>query len=116
MKEKWTSELLECDGCCYAYRSIHPKGLYELECQNCGNLSKHNKIYDTKVQGHLLHPQSLIPIMDALHILRLHNRFRMGLEEMEMIDPNLIGEALDRVIDELDRRLVLDNTKNLKDL
>jgi len=47
MKEKWTSELLACDDCCYSYRSIHPKGLYELECQNCGNLSKHNKIYDT---------------------------------------------------------------------
>lgn len=110
MKEKWTSEMLECDDCCHTYRSVHPKGLYKLECPNCGNISKHNKVYDTKVKGYLLHPQTLIPLPDALHILRMHNRWRRGLEEMEMIDPNLLGEALDRVIEELDRRLLLDNT------
>ena len=43
IKEKWTSELLECDDCCYSYRSVHPKGLYNLECPNCGNLSSHKK-------------------------------------------------------------------------
>ena len=54
MKEIWTSELIECDDCCYSYRSVHPKGLYKLECPNCGNISKHNKIYDTKVQENLI--------------------------------------------------------------
>jgi hypothetical protein len=54
MKEVWTSELLECDDCCYAYRSVHIKELYKLECPNCGNISKHNKIYDTKVQENLI--------------------------------------------------------------
>lgn len=107
-KEKWTSEILECDDCAYSYRSVHPKGLYKLECPNCGNTSKHNKVYDTKVKQMLLHPQVLIPLPDAVHILRMHNRWRRGLEEIEMIDPQLLGECLDRVIEYFDQLMLLD--------
>lgn len=109
--KKWTSELLECDDCCYSYRSIHPKGLYKLQCPNCGNFSKHNKIYDTSVKNFLLHPQRLIPLPDAVHVLRMHNRWRRGLEDMEMIDPNLIDKCLDRVVEYFDQLMLLDKNK-----
>ena len=112
-KEKWTSEILECDDCCYAYRSIHPKGLYKLECPNCGNISKHNKVFDTQVKQSLLHPQKLIPLPDAVHILRMHNRWRRGLEEIEMIDPQLLGECLDRVIEYFDQLMLLDKNRKV---
>jgi len=59
--EKWISELLECDDCCYAYRSVHIKGLYKLECPNCGNISKHNKIYDTN------HEKKLINVYNSIY-------------------------------------------------
>lgn len=94
---KWTSELLECDDCCYSYRSVHPANLYKLECPNCGNISKHNRIFDTNVKYQ--DSNYKITVKEAIHILKMHNEWRKGSEEIEMIHPKLLGECIECVVD-----------------
>lgn len=51
-------------------------------------------------------------LIDAVLILRYHNKWRRGDETTPMTDPKLLGIAIDLVVDVLEKRLKTDYKNN----
>lgn len=65
----------------------------EIDLENEINILKKKLFLQRKFNG-----------IDHLEILRSHNEWRRGCDDMEMFDPKTIGIAIDSVIAELEMR------------